>query len=266
MKGRKGIVFLVLIGAVGYIAFLIATLPSAVALPALAGGGPIKVYAPSGSIWEGKAAAVQLAPQVRLQGVEWDLSVLSLLTGSVGGHVAAETGSSGNFSGDVSVRGNGGFRLTQFRANAPLNELMTLSPVRAPVQTEGQAEVILNHLDMAPGLKLQSADGLISLNQTVLKLNRPVSLGNINLRLQPNDSGTQGKLQAEGGDVSANGDLQFAQDGGFTMTLRAQAAQGVDEDTRRALGMLGIPQDGSPLQVKLGGQLDASGVNLRPMN
>jgi general secretion pathway protein N len=263
MRIGRRIILLALLGLMAYLLFLLASLPAAHAWSLVEGKLPAQAFGLSGTIWDGRAAAIQQGAR-RLDDVHWDLAPWRLLTGQLEADVQARL-PGGRLRSEIALSPNA-VTARQLRLEMPTPELVKWAGFKQlPVRPEGQLDALLRELSVE-GQRVTHVDGLISWHNAIIRFgSAPLPLGNLALRLQPAESGTNGVLTSEGGPIDIGGTLRLNPDGRFVMDLAVQATGQVEEDTRRAMVLLGIPTDGSQVKARLSGALDGTGLRLEPI-
>jgi len=259
---RRGIL-LVLIGLISYLVFLVATLPAAHAWSWINSRVPAQAFGLTGTVWSGTAAVVQSGPR-RFEAVHWNLKPISLVLGRLGVDLRSRLPGDGRVEGDLRL-GRDRLDGQNVRLDMPMAELLRWAGARLAVGVDGRMDALLRSLALDQG-RLTSADGVLNWHQAAIRLgSRAVPLGEVALRLEPAENGVVGKLTNQGGALQLAGTLRLNPDGKFTIDGTARATGQAEDETRQALSLLGIPADGSPLQIKLAGSLDQGGVKLQPI-
>ena len=261
---KKRIIGLTLLGLVAYSVFLIATLPAARAWAWFGGGVPLQAYGLDGTLWSGRAAVLQDQLR-RLEAVQWQLRPVQLLLGRVA------VDATGRLPDEGRLRGN--FKLTPSAMHAedlkfdlPATTLLQWAEIQLPVKVDGRFDSLLQELAVSQGRLIQ-ANGIVNWHSASLNLGRqPLPLGNIALRLEPADGAIKGTLMNQGSPLQLGGDLRLTPDGKFVLDINARLAGEADEATRQAFVNVGVPADGSPIQARLSGSLDGTGVRLESLN
>lgn len=255
---------LVLLGLVAYLGFLVASLPAAQAWRWAGDRLPVQAYGLSGTVWDGQAAVV-LQEGRRLEAVQWQLVPTRLLLGRLAANIQARL-PDGRLRSEVTAAPGGRLTARQLRLDMPAPALLQwLGLTRLPVQVDGRLDALLRELSLE-GQRLLSADGLLSWHGAVVRFgNAPLPLGDVALRLEPATGGINGTLSNQGAPIDLGGALRLTPDGRFVLDMAVQAQGEVDEDTRRAMTLLGIPADGSQVKARLSGALDGTGLRLEPL-
>ena len=260
--GRRGL-WLIVLGVVSYLVFLIATLPAAHAWSWFGRKVPAQAFGLTGTVWSGNAAVVQAGPG-RLDAVQWRVKPTALFLGRLGVDARTRLPGDGRAEGDLQLA-PGRLHGRDVKLNMPMADLLRWTGARLAVGVDGRVDALLRQVTMNQG-RLTSADGVINWHQGVIRLgSRAIPLGEVALRLEPADDGTIGRLANQGGALRIAGTLRLNPDGTFTFDGNANATGQGDDEVRQALALLGMPADGSPLQIKLAGSLDQGGVRLQPL-
>lgn len=254
-----------LLGLLAYLIFLVATLPAARAWAWFGESVPLQAYGLDGTLWHGRAAVMQDELR-RLEAVQWEIRPLSLLRGNLSAEVQARLPGDGRLRSTVHLRPNR-LRAEDLRLELPAPLVLTWAGIdRLPVTVDGRFESLLRELVLVDE-RLLRADGLLSWNSATLALGRqPLPLGNLALRLRPGEDAILGTLTSQGGPLSLDGDLRLAPDGRFVLDMTARLSGEIDDATRRIFTAVGVPADGSPIQARLSGSLDGTGVSLQALN
>src|SRR5690625_499252 len=250
------IFLLVVVGALTYLIFLLATFPAAQAYAWFGRGLPVEAYGLSGTVWSGRAA-VAIVEGERLEDVQWDLRRGQLLRARLSSDVSARL-LDGRLSGHLNM-GRKDVALTNVRLEMPASQLVALSGVTVPARLEGRFDISMREVRIDNG-RLTTADGIVTWQQGVVHLlRRPLPLGDVNLRLQPAEGGEiHGVLMNDNGPLDIAGQLQLRPDSQLVADLTVRALEGAEEQAGDALRLLGIPSDGSPVRSRLTGALDGS--------
>lgn len=265
MKLSLRVFWLVLLGLVAYIVFLLISLPAAQAWSWIGSHVPAQAFGLSGTVWHGQAAVV-IQQGRRLEAVQWDLKPASLLLGRLRANVQARL-PNGRLRGDFAVTPGGRFAAQQLRLDMPAPELLQWAGLssKLPVRVEGQLDTLMRDLAVN-GPRVERADGLISWHGAAIRFgSAPLPLGDLALRLEPGTGGTNGTLTNQGGAIDLGGTLRLSPDGRFVLDLAVQARDNPAQETVPAMKLLGIPTDGGKVQARLSGNLDGSGLKLEPI-
>jgi hypothetical protein len=215
--GRRGgkwrVAGLVLLGLVAFLAFLLARAPAdriyGLAEPYLP--GEVSLYGLSGSLWEGRATAVE-AGGIRLHGLSWDLHTAALLTGSVSLGIAVEDRHL-EMQAHVERELDGTLHLSVPRGRLAIPPLQGQTRWRHPAL---EGEVFLRELEatLADGA-LQRADGRITWREAAVTVAQRAELGDLEVTLEtPEAGGTRGQVTELGeGPLEADGEVTLSPEG-----------------------------------------------------
>ncbi|RFA31421.1 hypothetical protein CAI21_02065 [Alkalilimnicola ehrlichii] len=259
MKLTKRALLLGTLGLASYLLFLAITFPASQAYTLFGDRLPVQAYGLSGSIWSGQAAVATIEGQ-RLEAVQWKLRPSHLLTGRLASDVQARL-PNGSVSGYVNVSGNS-LRARDLRLDMPVDQLLNMADVTLPARIGGRFDISMRSLRIE-NERLTEADGMLTWHQATLNLGRPLQMGSLNLRLEPGEDGMiNGTLISQGGPIDLSGDLRIRPDGDFDLEMTVRALEGAEDAIGPAMGLLGIPADGTPVRSRLSGNLDGTNIQL----
>lgn len=233
---------LALAGAAAFLLTLIGNVPAGVALGALA-GDRLQLTGPAGTLWNGRAAAVQ-AGGLRLGATSWDLSVLALLTGRLAADVTTRIGD-GDLTGAVSVGLSGAMACTDCRYEGPLAGLRGVLPALRTL--DGRATVEFTALELRDGWPTRAV-GTAKLTRVPMTTpGAPPRAGaptadfeaTVNADPVPADGLVEVAVQDAGGPVEFTARLAVTPPGNYEMSGRAKARPGAPADMTNALAVLG---------------------------
>ena len=214
---------LILLGLVAFLAFIIARAPAdrvyGLAKPYLPDG--VALYGLSGSLWQGRATAVE-AGGVRLHGLSWDLRTAALLAGRVSLDLGVE-------DRDLEIQAllerafDGSLHLTIPRGRLAIPPLQGQTRWRHPA-VEG--EIFLRDLEatLADG-GLQRADGRVTWREAAVTVARRAEFGDLEVTLKtPEGGGTRGEVTELGeGPLKADGQVTLSPEGRWTVDAVVEA-------------------------------------------
>ncbi len=237
LRGRLGWVLLAL---GGYLVFLVAGVPAAVAWQWL-GGDPalrrvVQLQGLAGTVWEGEAAAARVRA-LDLGRVEWELRLLPLAWGELAARVAFVR-EDGSGRGEVARGLGGALRLRGAELRLPAQALMPLF-YGYPVVPKGEAVARLKRLEAVPGERF-TAEGRIVWRGAGFAAPQPMDLGDLVVTLVPEGEGTRGTLADAGGPLSVEGVVTIGADGAWQLKATL-AARESGSPVAGALRFLGRP-------------------------
>ena len=223
--GKWRVAGLVLLGLVAFLAFLLARAPAdriyGLAEPYLP--GDVGLYGLSGSLWEGRATAVE-AGGVRLHGLSWELHAAALLTGGVSLDLAVEDRHL-EMQALVERELDGTLHLTVPRGRLAIPPLQGQTRWRHPA-VEG--EVFLRDLEatLADG-GIQRADGRITWRGAAVTVAQRAELGDLEVTLEtPEGGGTRGQVTELGeGPLEADGTVTLSPAGRWQVDAMVEATE-----------------------------------------
>lgn len=197
----------------------------------------LTLYGVSGSVWNGRAAAVSAGSNVTLGATDWTIGPLWLLTGRVKGTFGTgldassriQSGFSKPFVGD-------GFVLSD------LQGIVDLSALPSDLRMNGATGRIGLAFDRVQldAMWLDTLEGSVSIVQLALSRPRAIDLGTFELTFDGQSSDPIiGLLSDTASDISIEGTLSLGLDRTWVLDARALAGPNADRDVRDALPLLG---------------------------
>jgi len=238
----------VVLGAAGFIVFLIATFPASTAFVLFAPDGA-GAFGIEGTIWRGKARLISLQGQ-QFRNTEWDVAALRLLTGRFGGDF--KTRWAGGF-----IEGTGGISLTGTISLQNLRGSFDIAPVSRAFGTPqigGIANVRFSEVEIVDNWprRLVGDGELRNLSSPLMGRGEAQMIGNVGFAF---DTGTEtdrdtitGRLRDTGGPLELNGTLLLTPPGNYELKSRVKPRPDAPAALRRNLQFLGAPEpDGTHL-------------------
>jgi general secretion pathway protein N len=170
---------------VAYVVFMLAMVPASMVVGSVTLPPTVKLGEVSGSIWNGNISAVQLKNDV-INDVNWQLSPLRLLTGSLSGNV--KFGNSRKVAmisgaGDVSTNFSfDHFSASDFTLNYPAAELVDRLGLPIPADIGGRVVLKLNDYDQGKPY-CETLDGTMVWSKATVKFGKEFSIGKIDAEL-----------------------------------------------------------------------------------
>ncbi|NOZ51565.1 MAG: type II secretion system protein N [Gammaproteobacteria bacterium] len=257
--GVKSGLKLSLIGIVAFVVFLVATLPANVAYSywkkILGVNVPIVLGDVEGSIWSGKAGKALVKGQ-RLEAITWDVNVYTLLLGILELNVELKV-QDGYAKGIVGHSFFGGSYFSNVEAWLPVSEVANLLSVSA-LRPAGDLDVQLSSVKIDNNT-IVSAKGDLAWHSAEMTLLTKLSLGDLQVTLEPSEDGIKGVLADQGGPLIADGILQLNRDNSYQFN-GAFAVRGNQPNLTNALRTMGRPGPEGKVKVSQSGNLSAFGL------
>ncbi len=252
----KSVLRYVAVGAVGYLVFLVATLPAAVGYAALQRWTPlaknVSVQELDGSVWSGRAASVS-AGGADIGSLEWDVSPWAFLLARLGAElklVQADT----QLAGYVSIGLGNAVHLEDVAGVVQASALQPLLG-HLPVALGGRVDVDLQRFDVEPGSELH-ARGRLTWTNANLTAPQSVALGDLQVVLEPTDTGSKAIISDEGGGpLQADGVADLNRDGSYAVSAKLGTRASAQPELSSSLKLLGRQQRDGSVAIKLNGKL-----------
>ena len=237
-----------------YLFFAMIQLPAAQvhALLDKDGALPVRLYQVSGTVWEGKAATMDV-DTIRLEDVHWTLRPWTLLLGRLESRIDFAKGD-GKISTIAGRTFGGSLYLREVSGELPLSDLESFIS-KNPIGLSGELDIALDDLAFRDGL-IESLNG--SLGMEGAGLGPPISttVGNFTMDLETNDEGIRGVLRDTGGPLQAEGLLLLEADGSYKFTVEVSLRDPSRSDLRNALRFIGTPSADGKVSLVQTGKID----------
>jgi general secretion pathway protein N len=238
----KRYAWLIALGAGALLAFAIATLPAGLVAGRL---GKFGVQATSfgGSLWSGRADGLKWRGTA-LGDLEWRLTPLSLLRGTVAGH-ARLVRDDGSLDSDFSVALTGNARLSQMTFAFPVETLGDL-PIGVPKGWRGKVSGALAEILISGGW-VTAARGTVDMDELVAPPPRDANVGGFHVVLPHPDPQGDARLPDhlsahvtdKNGPFAVDAQLTIGKDRSFLLEGTVAPRGAVPEDMARSLELLG---------------------------
>ncbi len=251
MRVKKGIGYL-LLGAVAYLGFLVATLPAEQLLGALR--GQLKgVYLQNvgGTVWRGRIGQLQVADQ-RFEQVRWTTRPLSLLTGALAFDVAFD-GVGRQGSGRIALGADGSLALEAFSGRVAMMDIDHLLGI-APARLGGLLEFDLVRLELM-GRHPRHAEGTVRWREAAVTVPVAMMLGDFRLDLTTEGGVIKGVVKDEGGAIALDGVVTLQADGRYTFNGQIAARDSSNKMLAQGIRALGRPGPDGRVAVSYSGRL-----------
>ena len=233
---------LILIGLLGVVVFVLATLPASVVVGRLGSHG-ITADAVGGTIWEGRVQGL-VARGTHVGDLQWTLRPLDLLRGRVAGH-ALVVAPDGRIDTQFARAWSGHLDLQNVRADLTLASLAALG-VPAARSWRGRVSADLQSLTLERDWPL-AAVGTVDVIDLTSAPPRNTSLGDFRLTFPPSPASSEdltGKLTQTDGPLLLDGELTLRRDRSFSLQGRVAPRGTPTRDLAYLLQALG-PADAS---------------------
>lgn len=239
----------VAIGIAAYAVFLLITLPAAFMTKRLMPLGIIVADA-SGSVWSGRAGAVQYRGLV-LGPTQWRVKPLGLLAGRLTVELNTKR-DDGRLDATVSTRFGSSLLLTHVNATLPLSTIGSMSGgmVRG---WQGTVQASIDSMELTQGWPT-AIEGSINVVDLVGPPSQPTSIGGYRVTFAESESANEvvGALSSlDGTPLDAIGTVRLLPNRSYLIDAQVGVREGAPQSIRRSLEYLGAPdaQGRRPLSI-----------------
>jgi hypothetical protein len=240
-------------GLAVYLVSLVATLPAREACRWLKtkAAFAFEIYQPSGTVWNGRAAAMRIAG-VTFDSSTWHFRPWPMLLGRIEYALDLRAGK----GGIQTIAGqslNGSIYLRDLRLRMPLADIVGIAG-QSNLGLEGDVSVDLPNV-VIRARHLARLDGTIQVSDAGTSPPANVSLGGATIRLQTTQQGMRGILKDTGGPLIIEGVLTLQPDGTYQLAGNLAVRDPARADLVQALGFLGAPGSGGRVNVNYQGRI-----------
>jgi len=242
-----------------FIIFLVMQFPAGQAYALLAGQlGNVQLYEPEGTLWQGKAKALDVENQ-RFQNIEWQLKPWSIVLGRLNIDWSFDNGDAYG-SGTVGLGLGSVIKLSDVKASLPSTMVQPYLP-DMPATLGGAFSVGLSELyyDKSTAV-LESIEGKIVWQNAAITVLNEMPLGEFQFTMTTEESGIVGHLkEADTSDLLAEGQLLLATDNSYkfdaTLKVRNPAQR---RDLSQGMSFIGRMDEKGQIKLNYSGQLNTS--------
>jgi general secretion pathway protein N len=215
----------------------------------------VRLTAPQGTLWSGRAARVQLGG-FELDGVRWRIQPWRLLLGGLGLHLSvAQAGLSGE--GEL-ILGLSNIRVQDTRLQG---DIRVLGPYLDPYGVEAQGDVELEIASLSGTREgLDGAQGTLSWRNARLERPASVQLGEVSIALSQDRDTALATLSNRGGELKLDGKLIVKPGWQYSGSIRIEPTPNTPKDIREGLKYLGrVDTKGAVTLAQAGNLVDLIG-------
>lgn len=248
------------LAVVGYLFFVIATLPAATAYGWIKKAAPLPVnlYGLDGSLWNGHADTAVLQNQTRINQLDWSINPLALmlakLSAGINGQIYQQA-----FSADVLLQRDGSLYVKNLYTRLPAKDVQQLIDIPFG-EFGGQFEIDMTEVDwQAAGL--QTASGNIQWNSASLSLGNTMELGNITMNIvTAEDNKITAGIKNSGGMLAIEGNISFDPAQNYNADILFRIKPETPVEVVQSLGMFAPRQADGGYRFRQAGNLRQLGL------
>jgi general secretion pathway protein N len=251
--------YFIISGIIAYLVFLIISVPAAPVLSQLQRYIPaVSIQGVSGSLWNGRAAAITINQQYTLDNTGWNFSGWRLFKGEVSAKINThyqQQAVSGNF--DIHPSG----KITAHNVNASMEAATLAQLARIPLaELSGSISLKIDQLEWQPG-QVPRASGRLQWNSAAVTVSETARLGDIVITLTENKrSPLQASISNRGGEIKLEGEANVSEDGNYSLKLNMLPDKNASRNVRSSLSMIAKPMPNGSFQLNNNGNLKTFGL------
>lgn len=242
-------------GIVMYAVFLLATVPANAVYSWFVDGTPrtklISLSGVTGTVWSGSAGNATING-VTLGKLEWEMHFIPLLIGKTSFDIrfkSLETQGRGAIASSF----GGNLYAHNFEFRAPLGVFAPLM-YGIPVSFEGQLTGRIEDLKLEKGTRL-NAKGRIVVSNTASVVPQRVEIGDMLIKVDPDDTGTRINLTDQGGPLQLQGNINVTGTGQYNVNMTLATRQSASKPLVQSLRFLGRADASGNYYFRKKGQL-----------
>jgi hypothetical protein len=236
-----------------YLAFLVGDLPASTVYPWLKAhtAFPAELYQLSGTVWNGRAAALRLG-NASFEQAAWRFRPQAALLGRMEYALAMNKGQ-GRLAA-IAGRGlDGSLYIRDVDLRLGLEDFADLAGY-PQTGLQGQVTAKLPRIALRAH-RLSGIEGTVELANAALGPPANVALGGFSLRLETTAQGMRGVLKDTGGPLQADGVLTLQPDGNYRLNANLGVRDPTRSDLAQALKFMGPPGPGGRVVVNYNGRI-----------
>lgn len=245
--------WLLTLGVLGYLVFLIATWPAHHAWGALRGqlgDVPVTLHGVQGSVWAGRAVSAEVQG-LRLEQVSWRLLPGGLARGALDASLQFRS-VDGPGEALVRVHRNRALQVRDLRARLPMQQVGVLSG--AQVRLGGTLALNVPAAEFDPQGRLRSVRGELLWQNATTAMLPAVPLGDVLATLEPQGEVVNVAVRDAGGPVALEGSGRIHADGRYEFRGRMGARESAQPELVGALQLMGRPDREGRVPVAFSGR------------
>jgi len=205
-----------------------------------------------GSVWAGHARRVAIAgAPVPLNDVSWNVAAWRLITGELGGDVAAELAGL-RARGYVAVAGDRSLRFADMTVRGPISGLLEQLPY--PVAAAGSVLARVESGSLVDGVP-RNVRGRAVWSDARLQAPLAVALGEVVAEFEPDGETQVVDVRARDGVVEIDGRITLEVDGRYEIELALEPTDRADSRVRDTLTLVGRPDAQGRYRIRQSGRL-----------
>jgi len=231
-----------LVGAAAYVVFLVSSVPVATLLPYLQPHLPgIRLAGVSGTLWSGEALHAS-AGSVQLDDLHWSLRPLALFTGALGFSIDARLAGK-PLTAHAGLGVFSGAYVSDVAGRVAAADLLYWAGL-THMKLDGELDFNIDDVD-GIGAGVPAVAGTVSWAPARVLAPLDLNLGKARLQTRIDAGVTRGELVAEGGVLTATGDVTVNPDGSYQLVGEVQKKGAVPQAVDRFLATFAEYKNGN---------------------
>lgn len=251
--------YFIISGIIAYLVFLIAFIPAAPALALVQNYVPtLGIQGISGSLWNGKAAAIIINRQHQLDNTHWQLNGWRLFLGELSLDISSHYQQQ-PLSGALSLKASGKISARDVKASLSAATLAQLAQIPL-AELSGDISLQLEQLEWQAAA-VPHATGIVRWHNAAVTVAETAQLGDVTITLSENDSSPLiAQLSNQGGQIKLEGGVNVSEDGVYKAQLTMLPNASANANIRNSLTMLGKAKPDGSYQLDNTGNLKQFGL------
>lgn len=236
MVMTKKMTLLVVLFVVSYVFFMLQQLPANQLMRWMPQHSPVRLNDIRGTIWNGQAGQVHING-FSISNLSWRLQAWPLLLGNIALGVKfrqADAFGQGQLRTGYNAQH---VMLTAVRGSFPAANLMPLF-YGYPIALAGQVTANIQQATLRPGQQLM-LQGELLWREAALTAPQAITLGDLQVKMQPKGSGTVLTVQDQGGPLQLDGQVTVQGNGSYETNISVAARSSADRTLAQSISILG---------------------------
>ena len=241
-----------------YLLLLLATIPAKPVANLINKNSTITLHGISGTLWSGKAHALNINNKVRLSNTEWSFKIWKLLLGRIAVDIDTQY-LSHSIKTEIGSSLLGKYFVSGLKAKLPASNMAQLANIPL-MKISGSFLIDIEHAQWKNG-DLPTAIGKIIWENATVTVTDSASLGNVEILLgESNMELLRAEINNQGGDIKISGVAELAPEANYTVSIKLSPTATANKNIRQSLGLFSEKQSTGEYLFTNSGSLDQIGL------